>query len=88
MTLIQVRDQLYLEMFYDPLFSGHFHDAVTILKTTHQGWSARRGLEIALDPLKAELNPICHLLVLLGAHHILYISGIRVKKASYATATN
>jgi len=25
------------------------------------------------------LNPICHLLALLGAHHILHISWIRVK---------
>jgi transposase len=31
------------------------------------------------NPLNAELNPICHLLALLGAHHILYISRIRVK---------
>jgi len=30
-------------------------------------------------PLNAELNPICHLLALLGAHHILHISRIRVK---------
>ena len=31
-------------------------------------------------PLNAELNPICHLLALLGAHHILHISGLRVKQ--------
>jgi len=31
-------------------------------------------------PLNAELNPICHLLALLGAHHILHVSWIRVKK--------
>jgi len=30
-------------------------------------------------PLNAELNPICHLLALLGAHHILHISRIMVK---------
>jgi hypothetical protein len=30
-------------------------------------------------PLKAALNPICHLLALLGAHHILHVSRIRVK---------
>jgi len=29
--------------------------------------------------LNAELNPICHLLALLGAHHILRISRIKVK---------
>jgi hypothetical protein len=32
-----------------------------------------------INPLNAELNPICHLLALLGAHHILHISRIRVK---------
>jgi hypothetical protein len=30
------------------------------------------------NPLNAELNPICHLLALLGAHHIFHISRIRV----------
>jgi len=30
-------------------------------------------------PLNAELNPICHLLALLGSHHILHVSRIRVK---------
>ena len=33
----------------------------------------------ALNPLNAELNPICHLLALLGARHILHVSRIRVK---------
>jgi len=33
-----------------------------------------------INPLNAELNPICHLMVLLRAHPILYISRIRVKK--------
>jgi hypothetical protein len=31
------------------------------------------------NPLNAELNPVCYLLVLLGAHPILHISKIRVK---------
>jgi hypothetical protein len=31
-----------------------------------------------LNPLNAELNPICHLLALLGAHHIFHVSGLRV----------
>ena len=35
--------------------------------------------KITVNPLKAELNPICHLLALLGAHHILHVSRIRVK---------
>ena len=36
------------------------------------------SLQILLNPLNAELNPICHLLALLGAHHILHVSRIRV----------
>ena len=31
------------------------------------------------NPLNAELNPICYLLALLGAHHFLHVSRIRVK---------
>jgi len=32
-----------------------------------------------VNPLNAELNPICNLLSLLGAHHILHVGRIRVK---------
>jgi len=32
-----------------------------------------------LNPLNAELNPICYLLALLGVHHFLHVSWIRVK---------
>jgi hypothetical protein len=32
-----------------------------------------------INPLNAKLNPICHLLALIGAHHILHVSRIRVK---------
>jgi len=31
------------------------------------------------NSLNAKLNPICHLMALVGAHHILHISRIRVK---------
>ena len=33
----------------------------------------------SFSPLNAQLNPICHLLALLGAHNILHVSRIRVK---------
>jgi len=32
-----------------------------------------------LKPLNPQLNPICHLPPLLGAHHILHVSRVRVK---------
>ena len=45
----------------------------------------------ALNPLNAELNRICHLLALFGAHHILHVSRIRVNAlwavAGYNTPT-
>jgi len=31
-----------------------------------------------LNPLNAKVNPICHLLALLGAHHIFHVSRLRV----------
>jgi hypothetical protein len=31
-----------------------------------------------INPLKTQFNPISHLLALLGAHHILQVSRIRV----------
>ena len=34
---------------------------------------------IVINPLKPELNFICYLLALLGAHHFLHVSRIRVK---------
>ena len=35
--------------------------------------------EEEINPLSPELNPICYLLALLGAHHFLHVSRIRVK---------
>ena len=39
----------------------------------------KRGMDWVFNPLKPELNPICYFLALLGAHHFLHISRIRVK---------
>ena len=36
-------------------------------------------LAVCFNPLNAELNPICCLLALLGAHHFLHVNNIRVK---------
>jgi hypothetical protein len=35
-------------------------------------------VQVIFNPLNAELNPICHLLALLGAHHIFHVSVLRV----------
>jgi len=36
-----------------------------------------------INPLNPELNPICYLLALLGVHHFLHISRIRVKLLTF-----
>jgi hypothetical protein len=43
-------------------------------KTTHV-----RAVNGLIKLLNVELNHICHLLALLGAHHILHVSRIKVK---------
>jgi len=37
----------------------------------------------SFNPLNAELNPICYLLALLGAHHFLHLRRIRVKLLTF-----
>ena len=43
--------------------------------TTNSTWD--------FNPLNPELNPICYLLALLGAHHFLHVSRIRVKLLTF-----
>ena len=38
-----------------------------------------KQIHLVFNPLNAELNPICYLLALLGAHHFLHVSRISVK---------
>ena len=47
------------------------------IKDTCSSFQATQFTEF--NPLNTELNPICYLLALLGAHHFLHISRIRVK---------
>ena len=44
----------------------------------HLQWSRKTGF-LTFNPLNAELNPICHLLALAGAHHFVHVSRVRVK---------
>ena len=37
-------------------------------------------LKIHLNPLYVKLNPICHLLILLGAHHNIHVCRVRVSQ--------
>ena len=42
------------------------------------GWMERKTDITLINPLNTKLNPICHLLALLGTHHILHVSSMRV----------
>jgi hypothetical protein len=42
-------------------------------------WDLLLGFNSEFEGLNDELNPICHLLALLGAHPIFNVSRIRVK---------
>jgi len=46
---------------------------------THLNVTLQYPMACLVNPLKPELNPICYLLALLGAHHFLHVSRIRVK---------
>jgi len=43
---------------------------------------------VTVNHLNAELNPICYLLALLGAHHFLHVSRIRVKSLTLRQLMN
>jgi len=48
-----------------------------VLQLTVDASIQRRVAHVTINPLNAELNPICHLLTLL-AHHILHVNRVRV----------
>jgi hypothetical protein len=51
-----------------------------MLQDLQTSWNGTLKLKVlSLNPLNAELNPICHLLALAGAHHFVDVSRIRVK---------
>ena len=65
-----------------------FHFAVAPrlpLGSTQASWPVVVGIlnlewiNWVINPLKPELNPIYYLLALLGAHHFLHVSRIRIK---------
>ena len=52
-----------------------------VIKSTNA--RAQNVLSRLINPLNRELNPICCLLALLGAHHFLHVSRIRVKSLTF-----
>jgi hypothetical protein len=76
------------------MFLASFHNALSIADyvtlsrvenmdfVNDEAWlrpTWKNAIRDQFNPLNAKLNPICHLLALLGAHHILHVSRIRVK---------
>jgi hypothetical protein len=53
-------------------------DELTIQKPVNE---LRQSVVWNINPLNAKLNPICYLPALLGAHHFLHVSRIRVNAA-------
>jgi len=76
LTSVYCRSYEWLEPFLHSYICIHgvYRNSFTFILHLYQ---ARVGLFI--NPLNAKLNPICSLLALLGAHHILHVSRIRVK---------
>ena len=68
------------------ILEGSFREQIfdTCLKLTFTAVHMKFGLVIELlNPLNPELNPVCYLLALLGAHHFLHVSRIRVKSLTF-----
>ena len=57
----------------DFLTSQNLTTVLKVLVTSHK----------YINPLNSKLNPICHLLALLGAHYIFHVSGLRVKRNNH-----
>jgi len=66
--------------FYNGLLKERYKGGIEV--TGRQGRRRRKLLD-DLNPLNPELNSICYLLALLGAHHFLHVSSIRVKLLTF-----
>jgi hypothetical protein len=61
----------------------HFRLFTTYVSLFQEGYKLyyrQMVAQLHINPLNVELNPICHLLALFGAHTILHVSRIRVNK--------
>ena len=70
-------------IFYKLPFS---HTRYVHRNTTHNEISnvlQNEPLPQGFNPLNPELNPICYVLALLGAHHFLHVRRIRVKSLTF-----
>ena len=82
-TLYKIRNFIYVTK-----LRIHNITVKAALKFESEAWVPKKRekqrLEAAqINPLKPELNPIFYLLALLGAHHFLHVSRIRVKSLTF-----
>jgi hypothetical protein len=74
-----LRQCLTTSAFPRPRFSDRYVGHISCL--LHSVWPARHPLH-GLTLLNAELNPIWHLIALVGAHHIHHVSRVRVNDSN------
>jgi len=69
------------QFWYNKSNNRYFKTQKCTLWTKENLWLLNKVMHLPLlfNPLKPELNPICYLLALLGVHHFLHVSRIRVK---------
>jgi len=78
--------QVTLSTFIEVANRIHYWKPVAVIMYTqllihYETFSCTKAcLKHRINPLNAELNPICHVLALFGAHHILHVSTIRVNE--------
>jgi len=63
---------------YNPSLPIRPVNIICVFSVVHKN-AKRESLKYDFNPLNPELNPICYLLALLGAHHFLHVSRISVK---------
>ena len=68
--------------------SGADQSPVSTAVLSRGKFSAHLLRSTKINPLNAELNPIRHLLALVGARHLVHVSRIGVKKELNDTATS
>jgi len=75
----KIPSQMYLFYVYSSMDFCFSRNTVNFNPCPRTHVAHSKVLKQTINPLNAQLNPICHLLALLGAHHILHVSKIWVK---------
>ena len=74
-----VQERVYSRIIFD---TNNLKDTIRTIPREMCVWALNGTVarwSLCVNPFKPELNPLCYLLALLGAHHFLHVSRIRVK---------